>query len=142
MNLTKSRLLSLTSSLKSTYALVSLPEKAWALLEKMATDKYPRAGFQGLVDASRTDCPKELTIGLRRKAQESYENQMGDLYALANDNRPKEGYGDLKRNPSLPEAPEFILEMPSVIRLFHFMPHATYLTTVFERRNMSYLPRA
>ncbi len=142
MTPTKSRLISLPSSLKSTYALVSLPEQAWAWLDRLASDKYPWAGFQGLVDASRTHCTKTLTSDLRRKAQEGYESQMDALYDLANDNKPKEGYGDLKRNPSMPEAPEFILELPSIIRLFHFMPHATYLTTVYERKKISYLPRA
>ena len=101
----KSRLFELTSSLTSTHALVSMPEKSWGWLDKLVTDKYPKAGYQGLINAAAANgCTKTLTKDLRRKAQESYEKQMDRLYDLANDNTPKEGYGDLKRNPSMPTA--------------------------------------
>jgi len=59
---------------------------------------------------------------------------MSKLYALANDNEyifPK----SFKRNAAHPCTPDYSARMPAVYQLFRFMPHATYLTTVWERRN-------
>ena len=135
MNATETRILR-HSSLSSDYAFVSMPKTAWYWLDDLVSKAYPTGGYRALMKGMGSpECPETLSVNLRRKAQEYCETQMADLYSLANDNRPPEGYGDLKRNPGLPSNPDLSARMPCVFQLFQFMPHVTYLTTVWERLN-------
>lgn len=135
MNATETRILS-HSSLTSDYAFVSMPQTAWYWLDDLVRKTYPTGGYKALMRGFQTTgCPETLSLNLRRKAQEHCERQMVELYSLANDNTPANGYDDLKRNPALPSSPDLSAHMPSVFQLFSFMPHATYLTTIWERRN-------
>ena len=137
MKLVKSRIFNIPAALKNEYAIVSMPEKAWEWLDDLVSVKFPWAGYQGLLKSAKSaDCAQEITSSFRRKAQEGYELKMAQYYNLANDNAPANGYGDLKNNPALPETPDFPLALPSITRLFHFMPHATYLTTIWERKQL------
>ncbi len=124
------------SSLTSDYAFVSMPKTAWYWLDDLVRREFPEGGYRALMrgihDAAS---PERLSLELRRKAQEHCETRMAGLYKLANDNIPAKGYGDLKRNPALPSNPDLSARMPSVYQLFYFIPHATYLTTVWERLN-------
>jgi hypothetical protein len=136
MNATETRIIR-HSSLTADYAFVSMPKTAWYWLDDLVRKHYPAGGYRALL--KRVDdgagCAETLSFNLRRKAQEHCETQMTGLYKLANDNQPANGYGDLKRNPALPANPDLSVRMPSVYQLFRFMPHATYLTTVWERLN-------
>gem|GEM_PF-1711193 len=135
MNATETRLLT-APSLTSEHAIVSMPKTAWYWLDDLVKTKFPTGGYKALVRYfARTNDAAELSAALRRKAQEHCEGQMATLYNLANDNVPARGYSDLKRNPALPNSPDISANLPSVYQLFRFMPHATYLTTVWERRN-------
>lgn len=124
-------------ALASDYAFVSMPQTAWYWLDDLVKKKFPGGGYQALVRTfeGHGGCPQALSAQMRIKAQEHCEQQMARLYNLANDNAPANGYGDLKQNPAFPDAADRSARLPSVYRLFHFMPHATYLTTVWERRN-------
>jgi len=135
MNVTETRLLT-TPSLTSEHTIVSMPKTAWYWLDDLVKTKYPTGGYKALVRAfgAKGDAGS-LSRALREKAQEHCETQMTDLYSLANDNIPPAGYGDLKKNPALPAAPDISANMPSVYQLFRFIAHATYLTTIWERRN-------
>ena len=117
--------------------MVSMARTAWYWLDDLVERKFPEGGYKALVRSfSKTiDCPQKLSASLRRKAQEHCELQMAELYNLANDNIPADGYKEIRRNPAFPDAPDISARLPTVYRLFHFMPHATYLTTVWERRN-------
>lgn len=135
MNISETRLLT-APSLSSAHAIVSMPKTAWYWLDDLVKTQFPAGGYRALVRAfGKTGDTASLSSALRAKAQEHCEAQMADLYNLANDNVPTKGYGDLKRNPAIPSNPDISARMPSVYQLFRFMPHATYLTTVWERRN-------
>jgi hypothetical protein len=124
-------------SLASDYAVVSMPQTAWYWLDDLVKTQFPSGGYKALVQTfgDTSGCPQNLSSRLRAKAQEHCEKQMAEFYNLANDNAPAGGYGDLKSNPACPDTPDLSARMPGVYRLFRFMPHATYLTTVWERRN-------
>lgn len=129
-------------SISSDYALVSMPSTAWYWLDDLVSKQYPSGGYKELMKAfdATSDCAQTLSAKLRRRAQEHCETQMGALYNLANDNQPETGYGDFKKNPALPSSADLSTRMPSVYWLFHFLPHPTYLTTVWERRNYHLKP--
>jgi hypothetical protein len=135
MNATETRLLT-APSLTSEHTIVSMPRTAWYWLDDLVKTRYPAGGYRALVRAfGGAGDAGSLSRALRARAREHCEAQMADLYALANDNVPAAGYGDLKKNPALPSAPDISANMPSIYQLFRFMPHATYLTTIWERRN-------
>lgn len=134
MKSTETRIFPL-NSLSSDYTIVSMPKTAWYWLDDLVSKEYPD-GYKSLMRLfKKSDCVDALSQNLRTKAQEHCEKQMAEIYNLANDNIPSKGYSDLKRNPAYPLEPDLSARMPMVYRLFHFMPHATYLTTVWERRN-------
>lgn len=135
MNATETRLLT-APSLTSEHAIVSMPKTAWYWLDDLVKTQFPTGGYTALVRYfGRAHDAADLSSALRRRAQEHCEVQMAGLYNLANDNVPAAGYADLKKNPAIPSAPDISTNFPSVYQLFRFMPHATYLTTVWERRN-------
>ena len=134
MRATETRILRLRT-IASEYAIVSMPRTAWYWLDDLVAKQFP-GGYKALMKVVKdSDCAQTLGATLRSKAQEHCAAQLATLYNLANDNTPGEGYSELKRNPALPSAPDVSANMPSCYWLFHFLPHATYLTTVWERRN-------
>ena len=136
MHATETRILALRNLIASEYAIVSMPRTAWYWLDDLVAKQFPTGGYKALMKVVKSgDCTQTLCASLRSKAQEHCEAQLATLYNLANDNTPPEGYGDLKRNPALPSSPDVSTNMPSCYWLFHFLPHSTYLTTVWERRN-------
>ena len=147
MKVFETRLLPLPT-LKSDYAIVSMPEWAWYWLDDLVKRDYP-GGYKSLVKAisrrtaNKGSAQQDLKHILAFYAKEHCDRRMGSLYNLANDNlRPT-----LSTATTAPEAPAatpntpfstksaFYKGLPTVYRLFHFMPHATSLTTVWERRN-------
>lgn len=122
--------------LKSDYAIVSMPQTAWYWLDDLVRRQFPAGGYKAMVRSlDNTGCADTLSLALRGKAQEYADEKMAELYNLANDNKPANGYDDLKKNASHPASPDHTANMPLAYQLFAFMPHATYLTTVWERRN-------
>jgi len=131
MTVSETRLLPLPSL---TAAFVSMPRTAWYWLDDLVRRDHP-GGYKALVKGfNEAHSPEALSAALRHKAQEHCDRQMAELYSLANDN-PVPPLTALKSSPAHPRTPDISLNMPSLYMLFHFMPHATYLTTVWERRN-------
>lgn len=130
------------ASLSADYAFVSMPQTAWYWLDDLVKRQFPVDGYKALMRTidDKAGCPQTLSLHLRRRAQEHCEAQMAELYNLANDNQPKAGYADLKANPAHPSSPDISTRMPSMYWLFRFLPHTTYLTTVWERRNYHLRP--
>ncbi len=135
MNATETRIFRLPA-LKSDYAIVSMPQTAWYWLDDLVRREFPKGGYKAMVRAlGKTSCASTLSLALRKKAQEHAEVKMAELYNLSNDNRPVTGYKNLKKTASHPNTPDHSARMPLAYQLFRFMPHATYLTTIWERRN-------
>lgn len=127
---------------------VELPKTDWYWLDDLVSREY--AGMYvhlfnacGLASFSSQ---KRLSAELMRTARAHGQKQIERLYNLANDNiSKKEGSGNAPASKmdnvlSLDigfhnKNYDLSLKMPSAYRLFHFMPHATSLTTVWERRN-------
>lgn len=136
MKVTETRLLT-APSLTSEHAIVSMPTTAWFWLDDLVRKQFPVGGYRAMMRGfnDKANDADGLSSALRRRAQEHCEKQMVTFYNLANDNTPASGYGDIKRNPALPDAPDISANFPSVYQLFRFLPHATYLTTIWQRRN-------
>ncbi len=131
------------STLSTDYAMVTLAKTAWFWLDDLVRDKFPKGGYNALIrefgkGAVGND---DISARLKSQAQSHCDNKMADLYNLANDNVPAAEHINLRKNTALPrQNADISARMPSVYRLFHFMPHATYLTTVWERRHFSREP--
>jgi hypothetical protein len=134
MNLQETRILPLTNRISREYAIVSMPRTTWYWLDDMVQNHYPYGGYPLFLQELEAATPDDLTNQLGDWAQSYSEQQMVRLYALANDNNRIYAKTP-KNNPSHPCRPAFQMRMPSVYQLFKFMPHATYLTTIWERRN-------
>lgn len=136
MKATETRLLT-APSLTSEHAIVSMPATAWFWLDDLVSKQFPVGGYRAMMRGfnDKAGDPATLSTALRRRAQEHCEKQMAAFYNLANDNSPAVGYGDIKRNPALPDAPDISANYPSIYQLFRFLPHVTYLTTIWQRRN-------
>lgn len=141
MNPSETRILPLPTSLSAKHAaIVSMPASAWYWLDDLVSRSYPIGGYKDLVKGfNDANSAEELSSALRHHAQQHCDRQMGELYNLSNDNISKAKIS-LKANPGNPDAPDLSRQMPSVYQLFRFMPHPTYLTTVWERRNYHLRP--
>lgn len=135
MNKAESRIFRLPS-LKSDYVIVSMPFTTWYWLDDLVKKLYPSGGYKALARTfKRAECAQTLADSLRNSAQAHCDAQMAILYNLANDNTPEHGYAALKPSAAMPDKLDLSTRMPTVYQLFRFMPHATYLTTIWERRN-------
>lgn len=135
MKATETRIFRLPA-LKSDYAIVSMPRTSWYWLDDLVRREFPTGGYKAMVRAlGKTSCASTLSLALRKKAQEHAEVKMAELYNLVNDNHPITDYKALKKSVSHPDAPDHSTRMPLAYQLFRFIPHATYLTTIWERRN-------
>lgn len=140
MNSSETRILPLPSLTQRHSAIVSMPRTAWYWLDDLVNRHYPVGGYKDLVKGfNDANSAEELSAALHSQAQRHCEDQMTELYNLANDNIST-SLTTLKRNAGHPEAPDMALTMPSAYQLFRFMPHPTYLTTVWERRNYHLRP--
>lgn len=136
MALSETRILPLPAS-TSAHAVVCMPQTSWYWLDDLVRLRYP-GGYKDLVRAFRSvsETPEELAQVLRREAEAHCQAQMGYLYNLANDNSaPQNRPARLKTSPAHPDTADLSARMPSLYLLFRFLPHPTYLTTVWERRN-------
>jgi len=140
----ETRLLPLPNKASTSYAIVSMPATAWYWLDDLINRDYP-GGYKALMREFSNVAPKDhevldaqgLSEALRRKAHEECHRHLGTLYHLANDNPlPDHIKTPLPRLSHTPPASK----MPTVYRLFHFIAHATYMTTVWERRNYHKTP--
>lgn len=140
MNLPENRILPLPFK-SAALAFVSMPKTAWYWLDDLVRTEYP-GGYKDLMRGfySATQCPSDLTSALRSRAEAHCHTQMAGLYSLANDNDRPDSCAT-KTSPAHPYTPDLSAGMPSLYQLFRFLPHPTYLTTVWERRNYHLRPR-
>lgn len=140
MNQPETRILPLPHK-SAAMAFVSMPKTSWYWLDDLVRSEYP-GGYKDLMRGfhSAAQNPEELTRALRQRAEAHCHTQMGGLYNLANDNgRPDSCTA--KTSPAHPNTADLSARMPSLYQLFRFLPHPTYLTTVWERRNYHLQPR-
>lgn len=131
-------------SLAARYAIVTMPRTAWYWLDDLVRRKYPTGGYHALIEAfqkteriqsaAEKNGPESLSRQLSAMAQNHSAARMATLYHLANDNVTDTPRGKIATDRQ-ETRPDYTLRLPTVFRLFRFMPHATYLTTVWERRN-------
>lgn len=131
-------------SLAARYTIVTMPRTAWYWLDDLVRRKYPKGGYHALIEAfqktERTGSaaerpgPESLSRHLSAMAQNHSAARMAALYHLANDNETDTPSGKIATDQKTAR-PDYALRLPTVFRLFRFVPHATYLTTVWERRN-------
>jgi hypothetical protein len=136
MSLSETRILPLSAA-NAAHAVVRMPQTSWYWLDDLVQLRYP-GGYKDLVREFRSaaQTPAELEAILRREAEAHCQTQMGYLYNLSNDNiPPKDRPVPIKTSPAHPETADMSAAMPSLYQLFKFLPHPTYLTTVWERRN-------
>ena len=120
-------------------AFVTMSQTAWYWLDDLVKTKFPKGGYKALMrefGEQAATSPAALSESLRGRAQEHGHNVLSGLYNLANDNTASKDQTKLPPKTPLPSTQvDLSLRMPSCYRLFHFMPQATYLTTIWERRN-------
>ncbi len=133
------------SKRSASHALITMPKTTWYWLDDLVHQRFPYNGYKALIAefAGSAACPATLVQTLKTLAREHGDSRMSALYNLSNDNSmvgqkcTKEAHVPA----SIPrENPDLSSRMPSVYQLFRFMPHATYLTTVWERRNFATKP--
>lgn len=136
MNHTETRILTIPAR-NAAHTIVSMPKTAWAWLDDFVESRYPAGGYKALIREFKkeAECPKALSRALKGTVQNYCESQMAVLYDLANDNTPKTPHADIKPMPADPFAPVFGASASYAYQLFRFLPHPTYLSTVWERRN-------
>lgn len=135
MTLNEVRILK-TPSQKNCHVMVSMPKTAWFWLDDFVGQQHPDEGYKALLRSfQKAGEGENLSKALLLKAQEHCEQQMSVLYNLANDNQSSGKMARLKIAPPAPAEADLHSRMPFGYWLFHFLPHATYLTTVWERRN-------
>lgn len=139
MNPAETRILPLSYK-SAALAFVSMPKTSWYWLDDLVKNDYP-GGYKDLVRGfhSAAQNPEDLAKALRQRAEAHCHAQMAGLYNLANDNNRPLGCA-AKTSPAHPHTPDLSARMPALYQLFRFLPHPTYLTTVWERRNYHLKP--
>ncbi|MFA5591760.1 MAG: hypothetical protein WC989_00400 [Micavibrio sp.] len=128
-------------SLSRQHAIVSMPKTDWFWLDDYVRTHYPYNGYKALLREfhGKASSTESLFRLLRSKAKQHCGEQMATLYGLVNDNTPSPSHAagetGAPDNPSHPAKPDYFASMPFAYRLFHFLPHPTHLTTVWERKN-------
>lgn len=121
---------------KNCHVMVSMPKTAWFWLDNFVEQRHPDGGYRALLHSfQKAGQGENLSKALLLKAQEHCEEQMAGLYNLSNDNKACGKPVQFKVAPEAVTGDDLQSRMPFGYWLFHFLPHATYLTTVWERRN-------
>ncbi|MEM8833239.1 MAG: hypothetical protein AAGB32_01745 [Pseudomonadota bacterium] len=110
------------------YRIVSLPYWAWYWLEDFMIKN--RISYQGIYETFGNG--QDLNQTLHNIAELHHEHAMREVYNLSNDNEPDEDVciTHIYRQKSEPQ-----LNLPKIYKLFGFMPCATTLEAVWERRH-------
>jgi uncharacterized protein YukJ len=114
--------------LMNDYRIVSLPYWAWYWLEDFMVQN--KISYQGIYDTFGEN--KDLNTTLREIAELHHEHSMRKVYNLSNDNQPTQ-QKTIKEIYSKKRITTFTL--PKIYKLFGFMPCATTLEAVWERRH-------
>ena len=115
--------------LTSQYQIVSLPYWAWYWLEDFM--KVNRISYQGIYETF--GAAENINDTLRNLAELHHEYSMREIYNLSNDNEPADD--DIIELLSKKNIIKADLKLPRIYKLFGFMPCATTLEAVWERRH-------
>ena len=110
------------------YRIVSLPYWAWYWLEDFMMKN--RISYQGIYETFGNG--QDLNQTLHNIAELHHEHAMREVYNLCNDNEPDENVciTQIYKKKTEPQ-----LNLPKIYKLFGFMPCATTLEAVWERRH-------
>ena len=116
--------------LTDTYQIVSLPYWAWYWLEDFM--QMHKISYQGIYDTFGAN--NDISQTLHQLAELHHEYAMREVYSLCNDNEPEEEQivTRLKTRENLKQVEP---NLPKIYKLFGFMPCATSLEAVWERRH-------
>ncbi len=119
--------------LSAEYQIVSLPYWAWYWLEDFM--KANRISYQGIYETFGAD--SNINYTLRNLAELHHEYAMRELYNLANDNEAKNDdiIARIQQNKDQSNRATKSYVLPKIYKLFGFMPCATTLEAVWERRH-------
>ncbi|MEM6811326.1 MAG: hypothetical protein AAF549_02555 [Pseudomonadota bacterium] len=119
----------LIPGLSSQYRIVSLPYWAWYWLDDYMTKN--KISYHGIYKTFGIQ--QDITETLKSLAELHHEFSMREVYNLANDNDPCDE--TIKLRLKKKKMPEKSYQLPRIYKLFGFMPCATSLEAVWERRN-------
>ncbi len=116
--------------LSSAYQIVSLPYWAWYWLEDFMQQN--RISYQGIYDTFGQG--GDVNHTLQQIAELHHEYAMREVYNLANDNELEDN--DIITHLKIGKTgKKETLNLPKIYKLFGFMPCATTLEAVWERRH-------
>lgn len=117
--------------LRSAYEIVSLPYWAWYWLEDFMREN--RISYQGIYKTFGET--QDINNTLRHLAEIHHEHAMREIYKLANDNELSDENIMRKIERQKNKATPQEIRLPKIYKLFGFMPCATTLEAVWERRH-------
>ena len=116
--------------LTDTYQIVSLPYWAWYWLEDFM--KQNKISYQGIYRTFGS-CG-DISQTLHQLAELHHEYSMREVYSLSNDNDAEEEQ-IVTRIKARTKLKQVEARLPKIYKLFGFMPCATSLEAVWERRH-------
>ena len=117
--------------LSAKYQIVSLPYWAWYWLEDFMREN--RISYQGIYDTFGNT--EDINDTLRSLAEMHHEYAMREIYHLANDNEADNDDIIARIHQNKISKKTHPLVLPKIYKLFGFMPCATTLEAVWERRH-------
>lgn len=122
--------------LLSEYAIVALPSWAWNWIDDHVEKAYANDYGQFIKDARQyLNCDSDLPSFLSLIAEDLRDSRLRDMYHLANDNDIITSLTSLKpkreRSKKYPRSFKF----PTIFQIFKFIPHATDMNTLWNRRH-------
>lgn len=121
--------------LNAEHRIVSMPLWAWFWLDDFVTNCSPR-GYKGVYEAfGDAICPNNLSETLCRLAQLHQDFCLREIYNLANDDEPDEDYIQSRVVEPIKQRQPKELNLPKIYKIFGFMPCATTLDAVWQRKH-------
>jgi len=125
--------------LNSEHRIVSMPIWAWFWLDDFVVNCSPK-GYHGVYEAFGDAISADnLSETLHRLAQMHQEFCMREVYNLANDDEPDEDYIQSRVVKPIKNKKPTELNLPKIYKIFGFMPCATTLDAVWQRKHYSEL---
>jgi len=122
--------------LQSEYTIVALPYWAWFWLDDHVQTNYPRGYKQFLSSLNdKIESEDALADHLETYATVIQSSAMRQIYNLANDNNFFSEEVIKRSKPKRQKKPMHEVKLPAIYKLFGFMPCATTLEAVWERRH-------
>jgi len=126
----------LLPGLKSEYAIVSLPRWAWIWLDDHI-ERYYANGYEEFIHdyQSFIESDTDLIHYLELLAHDLQEQSMREDHNLANDNEIYASAIWLRPYKPQKNRSEKAFKFPIIFQVFKFLPHATDMQTLWQRKN-------